>query len=263
MTTELIISIISTLGGLFSAIFGVFYLEKKKKQTLLATEIEIDNIRNKLKYFYYPIHFKLLRLQYAKYHIKYLKNIFDNTEIIKIEEDIILNIHKEIIEIITNNNYLNDIDENMDQALIKYINHATLYINLRKFNIYKMPSQYGFDFPAEFSTLIENNTIELKKMYDTFMGLNKNTNKIKKHLLNDTIIDMSRYNKHNNIIEILNNPESKFHKNLTDDINISNSKKILFDSILNDPNITTKGIQNLTTIFNNISSNDINEYFPV
>ena len=58
--------------------------------------------------FYYPIYFRLVRLNYSKHQLNYMKKIFDKNEMIKIEEDIILNIHKELINIISENHYLLD-----------------------------------------------------------------------------------------------------------------------------------------------------------
>jgi hypothetical protein len=254
MDINSIISITTTFGGIISAMFGIFYWDRKKKQTEIAIDIEIENLKNKLKFFYYPIHFRLLRLNYAKYHLKYLKCIFDMSEIIKIEEEMVINIHKEIMDIITNYNYLNELDDKMNDLIMKYINHATLYINLRKFNIYKMPSQYGFDFPYEFSEIIELNTKELKEKYDKIIGINKEQKKI----------SIKSKNSNNVVIQIFEDPNSLFHNNLKDDIKIISDKKSSsksYNEIFNDFNYTIDGVPDLDIVFkNNINEINFSKY---
>jgi hypothetical protein len=102
-----------------------------------------------------------LRLNYAKYHVKYLSQLLSQEETIKIEEVTILSIHNEIINIITNNSYLIEYDIELENAIMNYINHAITYIYLKKFNLNKNPSNLGFGFPEEF----ENKINEKMKYY--------------------------------------------------------------------------------------------------
>ena len=263
MDLNTIIYVVTTIGGIMSSSIGFFYFDNKKKENHLAIEMEIQNLKDKLKLFYYPVHFRLLRLNYARYHLKYLKNIFSMEEIIKIEEEMVLNVHKEILDIIVNFNYLNEVDENMNNLILEYINHATLYINLRKFKIYKMPAQYGCKFPIEFSKLIENNLKTLKIKYDEFIGkkitnkLQINKNRINNNIFSlckkrksqepETIVIHNKYinNKYDDIIKILKDPDSAFNKNLNEDVKNIIDKR----TSGNNSEFTIDGVPNLNTVF--------------
>jgi hypothetical protein len=235
------------INGLFTIIigcFGYFFWDKIKKQKEIGLSLSIKQLENRLTKFYYPIYFRLIRLNYSKYQLNYMKKIFNKYDIINIEEDIVLNIHKELINIIAENHYLLDNNDKINGYILKYINHALLYINLRKFKILKKPSDYGFGFPNEFFDYIKEKTDDLRYDYDKILG-NKN-NQIKKILTNN-------YDYH--IINIMNDPCSDFNKNYDDDINNFYESKT--SDIFNKSSLNIDNIPNLDIIFKKVNLSNI------
>ena len=226
--------IINSMASVIIGIIGYFCWDKLKKHKL-GVVLSVKQLKNKLRYFYFPIYFRLTRLNYSKHQFNYMKKIFDDNEMIKIEEELIIKIHNEILEIISDNQYLIDNDDNFNEYLLKYINHASLYINLRKFNITKKPSDYGFGFPNEFYDYIKNKTEQLNNEYNDILCYQKNV-----PLCNNT---------NDFIINIMNDPNSTFNKNLNDDKkNVSlykNSNSVILDF----DELNINDIPNLNKIF--------------
>jgi hypothetical protein len=238
-----ILVILNSIISFIMALCGYLFWDKLKKQKEIGISLSIEQLKNKLRLFYYPIYFRLIRLNYSKYQLNYMKKIFDNDDMIKIEEDIVLNIHKELINIISENHYLLDNDDNINEYILEYFNHAILYMNLRKFHISKKPSDYGFGFPNEFFSYIKDKTEKLKNEYNEILGYN--TNEIK--LNNDT---------NDFIINILNDPNSLFNKNLNDDRTKFFDKKTT-NIFLNNSSLNINDIPNLNTVFKNVNLSNI------
>lgn len=240
-----IFTILNAIFSIIAALFGYFFWDKFKKQKEIGLSLSINQLENRLKLFYYPIYFRLIRLNYSKYQLNYMKKIFDKYDIIKIEDDIVLNIHKELINIISENHYLLDNDDKINDYLFKYINHALLYINLRKFKISKKPSDYGFGFPNEFFEYIKEKTDELRNEYNKILGNNK---KYKNILTNNSDI---------HIINIMNDPHSEFNKNLKDDMKNFYERKTT-EPYMNTSSLDINNIPDLGTILKNINLSNIN-----
>ena len=237
--------ILNAIFSIIAALFGYFFWDKFKKQKEIGLSLSINQLENRLKLFYYPIYFRLIRLNYSKYQLNYMKKIFDKYDIIKIEDDIVLNIHKELINIISENHYLLDNDDKINDYLFKYINHALLYINLRKFKISKKPSDYGFGFPNDFFEYIKEKTDELRNEYNKILG---NNNKYKNMLTNNSDI---------HIINIMNDPQSDFNKNLQDDMKNFYERKTT-EPYMNTSSLDINNIPDLGTILKNINLSNIN-----
>ena len=237
--------ILNAIFSIIAALCSYLFWDKFKKQKEIGLSLSITQLENRLKLFYYPIYFRLIRLNYSKYQLNYMKKIFDKYDIIKIEDDIVLNIHKELINIISENHYLLDNDDKINDYLFKYINHALLYINLRKFKISKKPSDYGFGFPNDFFEYIKEKTDELRNEYNKILGNNK---KYKNMLTNNSDI---------HIINIMNDPQSDFNKNLKDDMKNFYERKTT-EPYMNTSSLDINNIPDLGTILKNINLSNIN-----
>ena len=238
-----ILTVINTAISVVMGLCGYLFWDKMKKQKEIGMSLSIEQLINKLKLFYYPIYFRLIRLNYSKYQLNYMKQIFDKNDLIKIEEDIVLNIHKELIDIISENHYLLDSDDKINDFLFRYINHAMLYINLRKFQILKKPSDYGFGFPNEFFDYIKHKTESLRNEYNNILGY--------KNITFDN-------NTNDFIINIMNDPESSFNKNLNDD------RKNFYDRkntnlLLNNSTFDINNIPDLNIVFKNVNLSNIED----
>jgi serine/threonine protein kinase len=68
-------------------------------------------------------------------------------------------------------NYLMDNDNLTQSIIIKYINHAILYINLNKIKLNDKPSYFGFGFPDELFNYINDKRNILRKNFDDFYDI--------------------------------------------------------------------------------------------
>lgn len=235
-----LLSIISTSLGLISALLSKLYFDRLNKiednKDKLRLETDIINIEKKLKTFYIPIYFKLLIISITKKQIKHLKkkNI---EEYLKIEQDVIIKTHEEIINIISLGYSLDTINDISIDIIKDYINYVVIYKNIRKMKSIIKLDDIGIKYPINFLIEIESKITELHEKYETFLGRNiKNMSyykKFKNSLTNClTFFRFFYKSKKNNIIKtntIYNDNKWSISNYIKNNINISDINKILYD----------------------------------
>jgi hypothetical protein len=224
-----LLTIISTSIGLISALMSKLYFDRIHKihdnKDKLRLQTDISNIEKKLKTFYIPIYFKLFIISITKKQIKYLKNK-NIEEYYKIEKNIIIKIHEEIIEIISSCYTLDTINDIPIEIIKNYINYVIIYKNIRNMNLTIKLEDIGIKYPKNFLIEIENKITELHEKYEVFLGR-------KEKKKNNKCLSFFRY------YDISKNNIRKENKNMTNkwsisdyiknNINISDINKILYD----------------------------------
>ena len=132
--TKTLISIISTIFGVISALISKLFLDKLQKlednKNKLRLRTDMNNIENRLKTFYIPIYMKLFIISLTKKQIKYLKMKSYN-DYLYLEKKSIIKLHNDIINIITNH-YGFDNEDDINISIIKnYIHFVITYNNIR------------------------------------------------------------------------------------------------------------------------------------
>jgi len=255
-----LISIISTSIGLISALLSKLYFDKLKKlednKDKLRLQTDITNIENKLKTFYIPIYFKLLIISITKKQIKYLKKKNIN-EYLKIEKNVILNTHEEIINIILSCYSLDTINDISIDIIKDYINYVVIYRNIRNINYINIniTDDICGKYPKNFLIEIENKITELHEKYESFLGRNNSNISYYKKIITsfNKCLSFFRFfnkSKKNNINKsnTISNNKWSISNYIKNNINISEINKILYDE--------TSSIE---SIYNNINLEKIFE----
>jgi len=180
METDVIIGIvftvIGTTIGFFLRLFIDRYTSRKKKLDDIHIDKKVENLSNKLQYFYWPIYFRILMSYNAIKQLCIYEGEFELENFYSYEQNTILKIHNEILDIINNNIHLIQMNQYMSKILLLYIKHVTVYKHLRDIKCYDMPGKYDAPYPEEFTTLIIENTMSTQKEYNYFIGESFNEN---------------------------------------------------------------------------------------
>lgn len=248
-----ILTIISTILGIISALISKLFLDKLQKiednKNKLKLITDKNNIEDKLKTFYIPIYIKLFIISLTKKQIKLLKQKSYNDYLL-IEKNTILKIHNEIINIITLH-YGLDNEYDIHILIIKnYINYVITYNNLRSMKSTLKPSDIEIKFPKEFLIEIEKKIIELQKKYDIF--LDKYTKKLSlKEKIYNFLCYLFRFcyksklnDKQNN--NIIYDNKWSINDYIKNNININEINKIIIDDT-----------ESFDSLYNKIDLNEI------
>lgn len=172
-----IITYLPIITGLIGSIVGFVFriiwerrINRVIKYDELVLNDEINNIKDKLD-IYWSIYFKLLICLSAKLQIKKIKlKSINLTNMIAMENEIIIKNLEEIISIITKNIQKMDITDDLLDMILRFISHVLAYKCLRQLNIKaKNPSEYGFPFPDDFTQEITRRTLLYKSIYDKYL----------------------------------------------------------------------------------------------
>lgn len=226
----------SVAGVIFGYICRLLW-DRKIQRDMKLDEIVINNHINNLKEkldIYWMIYFKLLICLSAKIQIKKI-NMNDNIDLnsmITMENEIIIKNLDEIINIITTNIQIMDIDDNLLDLILRLISHTLAYKCIRQCNINKLPSDYGFSFPDEFTQEITKRTLNFQARYEKYLGNKYDDTKLKGKKYMNLTLNHSENSEQNNKI----NSDFKmiFNKSSTiinDDIESDNSIEINPDDI--------------------------------
>lgn len=255
--TKTLISIISTIFGVISALISKLFLNKLQKlednKNKLRLRTDMNNIENRLKTFYIPIYIKLFIISLTKKQIKCLK-IKSLNDYIFLEKNSIIKLHNDIIDIITHH-YGFDYDDDINISIIKnYIHFVITYNNIRKINNNIKPSELGIKLPKDFAIQIENKIINLQNKYNIFLDKNNKNISLKEKLYNYfncffKFVCKSKINKNNIYDNINNNNKWSISEYIKNNINIDDINKI----IIND----TDTINSFDSIYNKIDLNEI------
>jgi hypothetical protein len=168
---EIIIPIATGLGGFFIKSLWEKYSGRKEKIRTLRLDKKVDLYEDRLKKFYWPLYFRLLILFSAWHQLNKFSPYISSETRLKFEKDIIFKYHGQIRKIISKYIYLIDMDDDMNDLLIAYMNHINVYEQIRIAGISdKLPSDYGFPFPQDFTRKIIRETLKLQAEYDVLMG---------------------------------------------------------------------------------------------
>ncbi len=191
----------SILGILIGYIFRLFWdrkLQKDMKLDELIINNHINNLKEKLD-IYWTIYFKLLVCLSAKIQIKKInsnENI-DLTNMITMENEIIIKNLDDINNIITQNIQIMDIDDNLLDLILRMISHTMAYKCLRQLNINKKPSDYGYSFPDDFTQEITKRTLNFQARYEKYLGNKYDNSKLKGNKYLNLSLNLSENSKIN------------------------------------------------------------------
>ena len=245
------------IGGIFGFLFktcweGRLYKAKKYDEIILANELII--LKEKLD-IYWSIYFKLVICLSTKLHIKKINNTTTEiSKMIQMENDIIIKNLEEIITIISNNTQIMDIDDNLLELILRFISHVLSYKCLLQLNIVnKIPSDYGFPYPDEFTKEITRRTILIQSKYEEYIGHKYNSQNLK----GISFLTMSL----NNIDSSINNYEfqQKLKKIHSNTISIEKNNTDIFQSdsdTIDDDFVINPNDINLTDIFIGVYQNN-------
>lgn len=174
------------LSTILGVIFGFFFrmlwerrINKVIKHDEIVLNNEIDNLKEKLS-IYWTIYFKLLICLSAKLQIKKIRETSNELiNMIQMENDVIITNLEEIVSIITKNTQKMDMDDYLLDLILRFISHVLAYKCLRQLNIKKLPSEYGFPFPDEFTQEITRRTLIIQTKYDEYLGNKYDSKKFK------------------------------------------------------------------------------------
>ncbi|WP_020598846.1 hypothetical protein [Spirosoma panaciterrae] len=146
-------AVIALIGFLGKSIYEIYNDGRKRR---------IQNIEEKLKFFYWPI---LVRLEKdnAIWETILSKKQDQNTVQYKIansvERNSILKNHQEVLDIIDNYLYLAEPDELFTAEIKKYIKNVTIYKALREAGEEtKFPLELGAPWPKQFFQIVKDKT---------------------------------------------------------------------------------------------------------
>jgi hypothetical protein len=184
IVTEIIIPICCYIGGLlFGFVFRMCWerrISRVTKYDEIVLNNEIDNIKEKLDV-YWSIYFKLLICLTGKIQIKKLREMStDLVNMIQMENDVIIKNLEDIVQIIIKNVQKMDMDDNLLDLILRFISHVLAYKCLRQINMCKkLPSEFGFPFPDEFTQEITRRTLLVQSKYEEYMGHKYDSEKFK------------------------------------------------------------------------------------
>ena len=248
---EIIIKYITTGISVFLTIINCLYFDKIKKlednKNKLRLQTDITNIETKLKTFYIPIYFKLLIISITKKQIKELKNR-DIDMYNKIEKDMIIRNHEEIVDIIAGHYTLDTLNDITIEIIKDYINYVILYKNYKNINnVSNIKLEKNIKYPKNFLIEIEKKIIELHEKYESFLGRNEKNFYLNKFISFFRFFCKSKKNNDVNKKLTLNFHDKWSIKNyINNNINISQINKILYDDN-----------SSSDTLYNNIDLNKI------
>ena len=154
-----------------------YFLDRRGEYFRKINNLKLEDVENKLKKFYYPIHSNLLRenIIWNKILSFYRSRNGNNKELHnklfwELDKEM-LEIHLENQKIIKDNIVEIHPDDFLTDALMKYDEHVTIYNIIRKVDTerpgdmdeVKWPSSFGSNYPTEIVNLIENNLKTLKE----------------------------------------------------------------------------------------------------
>jgi hypothetical protein len=225
--SQIVIGIIGTVFGFIFRIIWERQFNRIIKYDELVLNDEINNIKDKLD-IYWSIYFKLLICLSAKLQIKKIKlKSINLTNMIAMENEIIIKNLEEIILIITKNIQKMDITDDLLDMILRFISHVLAYKCLRQLNINtNNPSEYGFPFPDDFTQEITRRTLLYKSMYDKYLR-NENIN-LNENLQKNNNLTLEFKQKLNNIYV---KQSSKAQNILNDNDFLSDDEDLDFDNI--------------------------------
>jgi len=248
--TDIVVPIVCALSGVILGFIFRILWERRINKVIKYDEIilnnEIDTLKEKLD-IYWSIYFKLLICLSAKLQIKKIKESSNELiNMIQMENDVIIKNLEDIISLITKNTQTMDMDDYLLDLILRFISHVLAYKCLRQLNIKKLPSEYGFPFPDEFTHEITRRTLLIQSKYEEYLG-NK--------------YDSEKFNGINYLNISLNHSETKNSESL--DLNNSVFKKnkvdLEFKRRLRDINMKANIIMRDINNINNINNtNNIN-----
>jgi len=170
--------ICAAIGYLFK-----YFLDRRGEYVRKINNLKLDDVKMKLKNFYYPIHNNLLRenIIWNKILSFYRSNSVNSNELYnklfwELDKEM-LEIHLENQKIIKDNIVEIHPDDCLTDALMKYDEHVTIYNIIRKVDTerpndmddVKWPSAFGSNYPTEIIDLIEEKLQILKESQDNLI----------------------------------------------------------------------------------------------
>lgn len=168
MVTEflsVLASISSFAVGLIITPFIKSILNNRQKLYDIRLDRNIKKYNDQLSLFYWPIYFRLLSSYATWKHIKNSKDLVSVDDRALYEKKVILPLHDEIIDIISQNIQIVEPDDIFLSEILKYFNHVEAYHILRDAldcDYTKFPRDIGAPFPDYFGKILSQKITEIQ-----------------------------------------------------------------------------------------------------
>jgi hypothetical protein len=177
------------------------------------------------------------------------------TKIIDIEHDVIISNLDEIVDIITKNIHLMDMDDNFLDLVLHFMAHTLAYKSMKQLKLPKnIQDECGLSFPDDFTREITKRTLNLDMKYRKYLGKlkNENSNKLLNKMMAGDNHQMSNYQMSNQ--QMSNQQMSNQQMSNQQILNqLNNDKSSDFDDAIdNEDDIDFEDIE-LESIFSNVN----------
>jgi hypothetical protein len=127
-----------------------------------------------------------------------------------------------------------DVNDELLDLILHFISHVLVYKYLKKKNIKKSQSDYGFSFPDKFTNEITKRTLMYQERYENLIGNKYDKNKLNNNL--EIIVDKTNIDLKKNIIKLYDNiiPQINNYNYQDDDDSYINPDDISFNDIFLD-----------------------------
>ena len=173
---ELIFTLIGAAAGAALKVVWDAVIDRRKEIEKAQWDTRLQDLRDALSKFYWPLYLRLQRDNIIWNRIRDRASDDERRRNLarRIEQEVLLPNHREMLRILETNLHLAIPDEAFDKEVLKYVRHADLYLCLRAAEIWdKDPINFDEPWPKGFYAAVESRLRALQKEHDNILAVQR------------------------------------------------------------------------------------------
>jgi hypothetical protein len=173
---EFILTAVGAASGVALKVVWDAIIDRRREVEKAQWDTRLQDLRDALSKFYWPLYLRLQRdnIIWERLLERTSKNEERRRLARKIEQEVLIPNHREILRLLEQNLHLAIPDPSFDAELLKYVKHADLYLCLRSADIWdKDPIAFDEPWPHDFFPAIERRLRELQREHDAILEVRR------------------------------------------------------------------------------------------